>query len=171
MRRPHRPLALAALAAVALGVGQAEAEAPPSSLGWVRLPGAESCIATRDLARDVEQRLGKAVFVSPAQAEVIVEGRIEAVTGGEAAFRARLTLTNAQGAVLGTRDLDVPAGSTCRSIDDQLSLVIALLIDPDAILAPRGAPSPPPVPPVPPAQPKVAPVPAPAPPTPPAPPA
>lgn len=156
MRRTVSPVARAlALAAMLGGLAPAPAAAAPpprtSSLGWVRLPGAEPCIATRDLALAVEQRLGRAVFVSPAQADVFIEGRIEpGPTGlslGWPGFRAHLTLSDAHGTVLGTRDLDSPSGG-CRALDEQLALVIALLIDPDAALAPRTpaapvAPSPP----------------------------
>jgi hypothetical protein len=153
MRRP--PCAFAAACALALAVRAAGAGAPPraSSLGWVRLPGAEACIGTRELATAVEQRLGRAVFVSPAQAEVFVEGRVEAPRAGAAPaepspsrFRAHITLSDARGAVLGTRDLEAP-GEGCRTLDEQLALVIALLIDPDAVLsgAPRGPAPPPPV--------------------------
>src|SRR5258708_255178 len=46
-----------------------------SSLSWLRMPGSDSCIATQALARSVEERLGRRVFVSAAEADVSVEGR------------------------------------------------------------------------------------------------
>ena len=48
-----------------------------SSLSWLRMPGADACIATQALARSVEERLGRHVFVSASAADVSVEGRIE----------------------------------------------------------------------------------------------
>src|SRR5689334_7531634 len=41
-----------------------------SSLSWVRLPGAETCIPTQTLAERVEQRVGRQVFVSASQADL-----------------------------------------------------------------------------------------------------
>ncbi len=137
-----RPLAGALALAVALAAGARPAVAAEprrtSALGWARLAGAESCIGARDLALAVEQRIGRAVFVSPAQADVLIEGRIEPGPGG-AAFHAHLTLTSAGGAVLGTRDLD-GSGVACRALDEQLALIVALLIDPEAALAPPAPP-------------------------------
>jgi hypothetical protein len=148
MRRPLRSPACALVIAAAVGGTPAAWAGEPqrsSSLGWVRLPGAEACIGARDLAQAVEQRLARPVFVSPAQADVLIEGRIEPAppgpSPGPAGFRAHLTLSDASGAVLGTRDLEAP-DVACRALDEQLALVVALLIDPDA-LAVKPAPPPP----------------------------
>jgi hypothetical protein len=152
MRRCPRLSAIAIGAAIAASTAPVRAEGAPrtSSLGWVRLAGAESCIDARALAQAVEQRLGRAVFVSPAQADVQIEGRIEPAPLGQGlgwpGFRAHLTLTGANGAVLGTRELEAlphEGNVSCRTLDEQLALVIALLIDPDAALGPRPAPAPP----------------------------
>jgi len=143
MRRAPRSLArLALAAALGSGAAPAAAEAPPrsSSLGWVRLPGAEACVGTRELALAVEQRLGRSAFVPPAQAEVFLDGHVAPAGPG---FRARLTLSDAHGVVLGTRELEALEGG-CRALDEPLALVIALLIEPDAILAARRPAAPPP---------------------------
>lgn len=121
----------------------ARAESRTSSLSWVRMPGADSCVATQDLARDVEARLGRAVFVSAAQADVSVEGHIEPNRGG-AGFHATVSLRDAKGALLGTRDLSKKEAS-CDEMRAPLALVIAVMIDPDAALKPK--PEPPPLPP------------------------
>jgi hypothetical protein len=133
----RRALLLLAFA-IALAGRVAAADEPPhrASLGWVRLPGAEACIGTRELALAVEQRLGRAVFASPSQADMQIDARIEPVTLG---FRAHLTLSNARGEVLGTRDLDAPE-SACRAVDEQIVLVMAMLLDPEAALSPPRAP-------------------------------
>src|SRR5262245_9058418 len=55
-----------------------------SSLGWVRLAGAEQCIATQQLAQRVEQRVGRAVFVSASQADLAIEGRVERAPDADA---------------------------------------------------------------------------------------
>jgi hypothetical protein len=128
----------------------AAAPARSSSMCWVRLPGAEACIGARDLARGVETRLGRPVFVSAASAELSIEGRIER-TADAPGYRAFLSIADEAGVVLGTREI---AGerADCRALDDQLALVIAVMIDPDAALrapphdppAPRPAVEPPP---------------------------
>ena len=126
------PIVAAASAARADG----EARGRTSSLSWVRLPGAEACVATQALARAVEERLGREVFVSAAQADVSVEGRIEPKRGG---WHAVLTLRDAKGALLGTREIDRPEPS-CDAMTQPLALVIAVMIDPDAAMGKREPP-------------------------------
>jgi hypothetical protein len=143
--RPHPRLALAALAFALLGAParEARAEAPKkrtSTLGWDRLPGADGCIATQALARAVEARLGRKVFVSPAEADVSVEGRAEKKGQG---FAATIVLRDSEGKVLGTRSLE-KAGASCDALTESLVLVVAVMIDPDAALAPAPPPPPPP---------------------------
>ena len=108
-----------------------------SSLGWVRGAGAEVCIGTRALAEAVEARLGRQVFVSAARADVAVEGQIE--RGPAGAWRATITVAGEGGRALGTRELQSEAAS-CRELDEQLALVIAVMIDPDAALHAPPAP-------------------------------
>ena len=133
-----------------------------SSLSWLRMPGGEACIATQALARSVEERLGRRVFVSAAEADVSVEGRIE--KRGAGGWHSVITLRDAKGALLGTRELDRPDGA-CSAMNEPLALVIAVMIDPDAKL---GAGSPPPLPPPAASSAAPAPLPSPAPATPPA---
>ena len=131
---------LTAALTVALVLLAANAGAAPSrssSLGWVRGAGAEGCIGTRALAVAVEARLGRQVFVSAARADVAVEGQIE--RGPAGAWRATISVAGEGGRVLGTRELLRDAAS-CRELDEQLVLVIAVMIDPDAAL--RAAPLP-----------------------------
>jgi hypothetical protein len=101
-----------------------------SSLSWVRLEGAESCIGTQDLAQAVEQRLQRKVFVSAAEADVSVEGHVSRVG---ARWRAVLTIRDSNGALLGTRELD-SAEKNCSALDEGLAFVVSVLIDPDAEL-------------------------------------
>ncbi len=135
--------ALALVASVALPSGQARADeagarARTSSLSWVRMPGAEGCVATQALARAVEERLGREVFVSAAQADVSVEGRVAPKKAG-GGWHAVVTVRDAQGALLGTREVDRPDAS-CESMTSPLALVVAVMIDPDAALGPKPAP-------------------------------
>ncbi len=139
-----------------------------SSLSWLRMPGADACIATQALARSVEERLGRHVFVSASAADVSVEGRVEK-RGKGAGWHAVITIRDAKGALLGTRDVERQDAS-CETMNEPLALIIAVMIDPDVNLtAPPSPsalslPSPPALPPAPPPPPPPAPAPAPAPP-------
>lgn len=121
-----------------------------STLAWVRLPGAESCIGTVELAKAVERRLGRLVFAPVSQADLAVEGRIEPRVLG---FVATLSVSDRDGKVLGTRTLESKRPD-CRSMDRGLVLITSLLIDPEAFAEssvepePEAAlePEPPPVP-------------------------
>jgi len=119
---------------------RAEGGKRTSSLAWVRLEGAESCIAAPALAQSVESRLGRKVFVSASDADITVEGTIG--RGPKQGFRAQLRVTSNDGTVLGSRDVETRA-STCDAIDEKLSLIVSVLIDPDGSLAPDSAPPPP----------------------------
>lgn len=125
---------LAVIAVMFTALGSRADESRTSSLSWLRMPGADSCVATQSLARAVEERLGRPVFVSASAADVSVEGRIEKRPGG--GFRAVITIRDAKGALLGTRQLERRDG-TCESMNAELALVIAVMIDPDAAMRPR----------------------------------
>ncbi len=126
----------------------AAAGARTSSLSWVRLPGAEGCVATQALARAVEERLGRDTFVSAAQADVSVEGRVAPKPGG--GWHAVVTVRDGKGAPLGTREVSRD-GPTCDALTAPLALVVAVMIDPDAGAGPKPPPKhedpPPPAPP------------------------
>ena len=110
-----------------------------ASLSWTRLEGAQGCIGTRDLAQAVETLLGHPVFVSASQAEVSIEGRAEPQSAG--GYRATITVSSKSGQPLGTRELASEKGD-CRALDEQVALAVALIIDPEAALAPKTAKEP-----------------------------
>jgi len=125
-RRGSRITACAALVLLAQG-SSAGAQSQPRgpALNWVRLPGAESCIAPVELAERVEQRLERRVFVRTPDAIVIVEGQVApAASGG---FAAVVRVSDTQGNVYGARELALP-DADCRRLDDVLALVIAVTI-------------------------------------------
>ncbi len=127
-------------------------------------------IATQALARSVEERLGRHVFVSASAADVSVEGRIEK-RGKGPGWHAVITIRDAKGALLGTRDVERQDAS-CETMNEPLALIIAVMIDPDVNLTAPPSPSPSPLalplpsPPALPPAPPPAPAPAPAPPSP-----
>jgi hypothetical protein len=112
-----------------------------SSLSWVQLPGAEACGGAAAIAKAVEQHLGRAALVSPAQAEFSIEGRAE--RDGEH-YRAVLVLRDSGGAQLGMRELESDVAE-CAELRENVALAVALMIDPEAVLhpaPPRQAPPP-----------------------------
>ncbi|MBK8257205.1 MAG: hypothetical protein IPK82_31595 [Polyangiaceae bacterium] len=114
-----------------------------AALSVTRASGAEQCLTSIDLIRSVEGRLGKDVFNMPSMAEMVVEAHLQP-TESNAGFRADLTVVDPQGKILGTRRLE-RAGDNCRAMDEEISLTVALLIDPEAALNPGPASHPPPV--------------------------
>lgn len=94
-----------------------------ASLSWVRLAGAEQCIATHELARRVEARLGRRSFVSASQAELSFEGRIERDARHDA-WLATVVVSDRQGRMLGRRELRA-RGAECAAIDSSLAYVFA----------------------------------------------
>ncbi|WP_044986457.1 hypothetical protein [Sorangium cellulosum] len=148
-RRAARLALLAAALVASARPARASSGEQTASLSWVRLAGAEACVAARALAQAVEARLGRAALVSAARADLTIEGRVE--PGASGGWRAVIAVADADGALLGTREI-ATASPRCGAIDGELALAIALMIDPSASLSP-GAPPPPAVPAPPPAQP------------------
>src|SRR5687768_1952397 len=89
-----------------------------------RGPGADACMDGARLARSVERRLKRRVFVSEAQADLRFRVRFRGV--GEQ-VEARIELSNRDGTSRGTRLL-VTTGH-CSKLDDSLALSVALLVD------------------------------------------
>jgi hypothetical protein len=150
--------AVLAVVPVTLGAPDARAEPPPAprtaSLAWVRAPGAESCIGPRALTAGIEAKLGRQAITVPARADLAIEGRAERL-GPVGPWRIAIAVVGEAGEVLGLRELGTEA-QDCRTLDDEIALVIAVLIEPGAALpmptpapAPR-LPAPPPLPPLPP---------------------
>jgi len=134
------PTQLALLATLTV-FARASVAAPAShQVRWLREAGASSCIDEHGVIAGVEQRLGRALGSEPTAVRVI-EGQVEPMAGG---YRARIVVFDERGAALGERELVEPSAD-CRRLDDKLTLVIALAIDPDAVArqsTARATPSP-----------------------------
>jgi hypothetical protein len=100
------------------------------------LPGAEGCIAQAELAELIEVRMRRAVFVRPADALLLVEGRIGPTAAG--GFEAVIAFSDPAGTLLGERVLPLE-GAHCRAVDDMVALVIAVTLRGSA----SGVPLPP----------------------------
>jgi len=109
-----------------------------AALSWVRAERAAACPDAAGVARSIEQRLGRQVLVSPAEADLIVEAYVDAMAAG--GFHVSIDLARG-GKSVGRRELE-SAASSCEAVADKAALVIALTIDPDAALepAPNGVP-------------------------------
>lgn len=124
-----RVLAMLLAAPVLLATAAAQADpAPPvrARLDWKRQPGAGHCLDAAALRKAVESRLGRRVFV-PAQADVVVRGRLEPARDGEG-WTAQLALEGAAGQPMGKRTLSTRADD-CSALDASLALIVALMID------------------------------------------
>ena len=128
--------ALALLVLVAPGSSTALAAEPPAGstgamapalvhLDYRREPSAASCVSAPQLARDVEARLARRVFVAPADAELTARVRAQRVARR---FVVELELFERDGRSLGRRELSTRAAH-CSALDDSLALVLALAAD------------------------------------------
>jgi hypothetical protein len=97
----------------------------PIGLEWQRERGAESCIGEDALRSSVETLLQRRIFAPLEQTAVFIRGR---VTPGAHRFQAQLSLVVGDGTVVGQRTLESETAE-CASLDQPLSLVIALAID------------------------------------------
>ncbi len=106
-------------------------------LSWVRAEGATECGNAGLVQTDVTRRLGKNPFTEPSRVFV------EAVASREGGlFQAQLEMRDEIGGSLGARKVTSDA-ATCDSLVSAAGLAIALMIDPEAALAPKAAPPPP----------------------------
>ncbi len=121
------------LAATGVSV-QARAEVLPSveppayTLSWVRTEGAETCPSRRDLALEVEGRLGRSPFQELASSSI--EIHVERRGHG---YQSRVLVRDDNGDVIGRRLLESDDVS-CTPIFSATALAVALLIDPEAAL-------------------------------------
>lgn len=107
----------------------AKAEEPrTASLAWTRGEGASTCADVRALAVAVDTRLGREVFVSPARAELFVDGQISRTP---TAWHVSVTMRDVNGASLGSREFDEPQAE-CGAVTQSITLVLSLMIDPEA---------------------------------------
>jgi hypothetical protein len=131
-------LCLPGLALLFVATG-AMAEPPGGpALNWVRMPGAEHCIGSVELASAVEERLGRPVFVRSPDALVLIEGRVS--PRPQSGFVAVIQVSDAGGQVYGSREIGVD-DSDCARLGEVAALVIAVTIRRDGSPAGLALPS------------------------------
>jgi hypothetical protein len=118
--------ALAAVLCVRLA--RAEATLETYRFAWTRGDGAGSCPSEADLARAVEARLHRQPFSDAATKTI--EGN---VTHADDVWRAELRVRDANGIVIGSRNLET-TGADCAALEAAATLAIVLTIDPNAPL-------------------------------------
>jgi len=126
--------------------GRADEVPVTAALEWHRGPGAEGCIDREALALRVDRQLGRPAVVAESRGDVAIDGRVERAPAGPG-YVAHVTAAR-DGSPLGVRDLGTDRAD-CAALEDSVTLVVALLIDPEHALAPRAEPAPPPSPPAP----------------------
>lgn len=103
--------------------GHAEAPLRPA-LNWVRLAGSESCIDAAELGRRVEALSGRALVTS-SNADLVLEAHVRPHLGR---FEARVRPPrDAEGRV---ERVLVSEPRDCRTLDEALVFVLALLVEP-----------------------------------------
>jgi hypothetical protein len=110
----------------------ARAEEPvAAALHFVRLPGTEDCVDGRTLAQRVDQELGRPVFTSPGSAGIFIEA---AASRNDAGYAVVLRIFDDQGKPLGSREVRSEKDD-CTELSDTLALVLAVMVDPEAVLS------------------------------------
>jgi hypothetical protein len=106
------------------------------ALNWVRRPGAESCPTAAELARQIDERLGRRVFSSPSTAEFLVEAWVARQEEPARGWLASIAVYAANGVETGRREL-TSDDSSCAKLAEASVLAIALMVDPEAAEAER----------------------------------
>lgn len=141
---------IATWAMLSMHVARVQADEPvPAALHFVRLPGTEDCIDGRTLAQRVDEELGREVFASPASAGIFIEA---AASRSDTGYAVLLRMFDAQGKPLGSREVHSEK-SDCTELSDTLALVLAVMVDPEAVLSAMASTEKAPEPSPPPAQP------------------
>ena len=121
---------LALMLALVCSVSAAKADGKAASLAWVRLPGAERCASSTDIANAVAERLGRDPWVSLRASELFIDAVVYPRPGG---YRVTIQNRESAGGAAGTREIDSD-GVDCRGLDEPAVLAITLMVDPDAVL-------------------------------------
>lgn len=108
-----------------------ESAGEPLRLSWVRAGSAESCPDARSVVAQVRERLGRDPFSDGASnaAEILVERR-------DGQFSARIALRSEHG-TQGERTLTTD--QECDALVSAVALALAIQLDPNAALRPRGS--------------------------------
>ncbi len=106
------------------------------ALVWEAPSGSDACISPSELTTAIERRIGR-VFASPSEADLIVRGHVDRTEDG---WKATVTASKPDGASLGSRELS-ESTSDCRALDASIELVVALMLEQEAVPAPQAVAS------------------------------
>lgn len=96
-------------------------------LYWTRFPGAESCLNQRTLEKSIETRLGRRVFTSLNDADIIIRGNISRADSNDN-WRVLFRMHDAASRLLGERNVIIQA-KDCGNVDEAISLVFTLMVE------------------------------------------
>jgi len=126
LRRSFACLCLfAGLISLGLTVRAQPVPARGVALNWVRLTGAESCIAPVDLAQRIEQRLARPVFSRASDAILVIEGRVG--PAAQTGYTTLIRFGDPHGALYGSREVSV-ADPDCHKLDEIVALIIGITL-------------------------------------------
>ncbi len=121
-----RALALALVATAA----PSRADEPASArvwLDWSQGRGAETCIAAEEVVREVEQLLGRRVFVPRSESDRTLHVELTHEVD-PSRYGAQMVLRSKSGKSLGTREIVIET-STCEDASEAFVLAISMLAD------------------------------------------
>jgi len=125
MRCPPFGIAVALLLVATVVSAAPPARRKGARLVWARGALAERCVGQLGLEEDVKSRLGYDSLALPP--ELAIEGVVVRAGTG---FRAELVVRDADGKLLGTRQLTSP-DADCRALGDAVAVAITVAIDPE----------------------------------------
>lgn len=134
--------------ATALWLGASALYAQPSSrpglgFNWVRLEGAEACVSSVELMNRIEEHAHRILFVRTGEAVLTLDGYVRPASLANPAGAPELVtsrwavtfeISDAQGKVLGRRDLGVLEGADCEVVARAAELIFDLTLDSDGVL-------------------------------------
>jgi hypothetical protein len=138
LTRCYRARVLQALIVAVLwcasSLGHAQhAERAGLGLNWVRLPGAQACIASVDLMNRIEERVGRIIFVRTGEAVLTLDGYVRPASPPDG-WLVTFEISDAKGKVLGRRELGKLEGTNCKVVADAAELIVDLMLDPEGLL-------------------------------------
>lgn len=95
-------------------------------LNWNRLPGAEGCMGRQELEQTVENRIGRAIFTTVDDADLLIQGTIVAETPGY--WQISYFMYNTSGKLIGQRYVTIHS-KDCRELDGMISLLLTLMVE------------------------------------------
>ena len=125
-----RALAYMALAVALVATSAPSRAAEPSArvwLDWSHGPGTETCLRSEEVVREVEELLGRTIFVPRSESDRTLHVDVTHDVD-PSRYGARMVLRSKTGRSLGTREIVIET-STCQDASEAFVLAISMLAD------------------------------------------